>query len=74
MGSPCHARTRYRRGIKCAGATDDLWGPSESDNLLRLRSSFSLMSVLQNEKVAAAGKKLDAKLIALAIHATGADA
>jgi Uncharacterized conserved protein len=34
----------------------------------------SLMSGLQNEKVASAAKKLDAKLIALAIHATGADA
>ena len=34
----------------------------------------SLMSGLQNEKVAAAAKKLDAKLIALAIHATGAKA
>src|SRR5450759_1719915 len=33
----------------------------------------SLMSGLQNEKVAAAAKKLDAKLIALAIHATGTD-
>ena len=31
----------------------------------------SLMSGLQNEKVAAAAKKLDAKLIALAIYATG---
>jgi hypothetical protein len=72
MSSRYHARTRYRRGIKCAGAADDLWGPSESDNSLRLRSSFFLMSVLPNEKVA--GKKLDAKLIALAIHATGADA
>jgi uncharacterized protein (DUF302 family) len=34
----------------------------------------SLMSGLQNEKVAAAAKKLDAKLIALAIQATGAEA
>jgi uncharacterized protein (DUF302 family) len=34
----------------------------------------SLMSGLQNEKAAAAAKKLDAKLIALAIHATGAEA
>jgi len=34
----------------------------------------SLMSGLQNEKVVAAAKKLDAKLIALAIHATGAEA
>jgi uncharacterized protein (DUF302 family) len=34
----------------------------------------SLMSGLQNEKVAAAAKKLDAKLIALAIHATGTEA
>jgi uncharacterized protein (DUF302 family) len=34
----------------------------------------SLMSGLQNEKVAAAAIKLDAKLIALAIHATGAKA
>ena len=33
----------------------------------------SLMSGLQNEKVTAAAKKLDAKLIALANHATGAD-
>jgi uncharacterized protein (DUF302 family) len=34
----------------------------------------SLMSGLQNEKVAAAAKKLDAKLITLAAHATGAEA
>jgi uncharacterized protein (DUF302 family) len=34
----------------------------------------SLMSGLQNDNVAAAAKKLDAKLIALAVHATGADA
>ena len=34
----------------------------------------SLMSGLQNEKVASAAKKLDAKLIALAIQATGAEA
>jgi uncharacterized protein (DUF302 family) len=34
----------------------------------------SLMSGLKNRKVTAAGKKLDAKLVALAIHATGADA
>jgi uncharacterized protein (DUF302 family) len=34
----------------------------------------SLMSGLQNEKVAAAAKKLDAKLIALAVHATGTEA
>jgi hypothetical protein len=29
---------------------------------------------LQNEKVAAAAKKLDAKLLALAVHVTGAEA
>ena len=34
----------------------------------------SLMSGLQNEKVTAAAKNLDAKLIALAIHATGSEA
>lgn len=34
----------------------------------------SLMSGLQNEKVVSAAKKLDAKLIALAIHATSAEA
>jgi uncharacterized protein (DUF302 family) len=34
----------------------------------------SLMSGLKNEKVTAAAKELDAKLIALAVHATGADA
>ena len=34
----------------------------------------SLMSGLQNEKVVAAAKKLDSKLIALAVHATGAEA
>jgi uncharacterized protein (DUF302 family) len=34
----------------------------------------SLMSGLQNGKVTAAAKKLDAKLIALAVHATGAQA
>ncbi|HZE58599.1 MAG TPA: DUF302 domain-containing protein, partial [Chthoniobacterales bacterium] len=34
----------------------------------------SLMSGLKNKKVTAAAKKLDAKLIALAVHATGAQA
>jgi uncharacterized protein (DUF302 family) len=34
----------------------------------------SLMSGLQNDKVTAAAKRLDAKLIALAIHATGSEA
>ena len=34
----------------------------------------SLMSGLKNKKVTAAAKKLDAKLIALAVHATGAEA
>jgi uncharacterized protein (DUF302 family) len=34
----------------------------------------SLMSGLKNQKVTVAAKKLDAKLIALAIHASGADA
>jgi uncharacterized protein (DUF302 family) len=34
----------------------------------------SLMSGLKNKKVTVAAEKLDAKLIALAIHATGADA
>jgi len=34
----------------------------------------SLMSGLQNEKVNSAAKNLDAKLIALAVHATGAGA
>jgi uncharacterized protein (DUF302 family) len=33
----------------------------------------SLMSGLQNKKVASAAKELDAKLIALAVHATGPD-
>ena len=34
----------------------------------------SLMSGLKNEKVAAAAKKLDAKLIALGVHSSGAQA
>lgn len=34
----------------------------------------SVMSGLQNEKVTGAAKKLDAKLIALAVHATGSEA
>ena len=34
----------------------------------------SLMSVLGNDEVMAAAKKLDAKLIALAVHATGSEA
>ena len=34
----------------------------------------SLMSGLKNKKVTVAAKKLDAKLISLALHATGADA
>jgi uncharacterized protein (DUF302 family) len=34
----------------------------------------SLMSVLRSDEVTAAAKKLDAKLIALAVHATGSEA
>jgi uncharacterized protein (DUF302 family) len=34
----------------------------------------SLMSVLESDEVTAAAKKLDAKLIVLALHATGSDA
>jgi hypothetical protein len=34
----------------------------------------TLMRGLQNEDVTAAAKKLDAKLIALAVHATGVEA
>jgi uncharacterized protein (DUF302 family) len=34
----------------------------------------SLMSGLHNERIAAAAQKLDAKLIALAVHATGSEA
>jgi uncharacterized protein (DUF302 family) len=34
----------------------------------------SLMSVLQNDEVMAAARKLDAKLIALALHSTGSEA
>jgi hypothetical protein len=32
------------------------------------------MSVLENDEVAAAAKKLDAKLVALALSATGSEA
>jgi uncharacterized protein (DUF302 family) len=34
----------------------------------------SLMSLLGNDEVTAAAKKVDAKLIALAVHATGSEA
>ena len=34
----------------------------------------SLMSVLESDEVTAAAKKLDAKFIALAVHATGSEA
>ena len=78
IGNPLIARTMLEHDI-AAGLNVPVRLMIYEDSVSRItRLAYdlpsSLMSGLQNEKVTAAAKKLDAKLIALAIHATGAEA
>ena len=75
IGNPLIARTMLEHDI-AAGLNVPVRlmifeGPASVTTRLTYDLPSSLMSGLQNEKVAAAAKKLDAKLIALAIYATG---
>src|SRR5438477_8298869 len=78
IGNPLIARTMLEHDI-AAGLNVPVRlmiyeDPASRTTRLIYDLPSSLMSGLQNEKVAAAAKKLDAKLIALAVHATGAQA
>ena len=78
IGNPLIARTMLEHDI-AAGLNVPVRLMIYEDALSRTtRLTYdlpsSLMSGLQNEKVTAAAKKLDAKLIALAVHATGSEA
>jgi uncharacterized protein (DUF302 family) len=78
IGNPLIARTMLEHDI-AAGLNVPVRLMIYEDALSRTTRLIydlpsSLMSGLKNQKVAAAAKKLDAKLIALAIHATGAEA
>jgi uncharacterized protein (DUF302 family) len=78
IGNPLIARTMLEHDI-AAGLNVPVRlmiyeDPGTQTTRLAYDLPSSLMTGLQNEKVTAAAKKLDAKLIALAIHATGAEA
>ena len=78
IGNPLIARTMLKHDI-AAGLNVPVRlmiyeEPATRTTRLAYDLPSSLMNGLQNEKVASAAKKLDAKLIALAIQATGADA
>jgi uncharacterized protein (DUF302 family) len=78
IGNPLIARTMLEHDI-AAGLNVPVRlviyeEPASRTTRLTYDLPSSLMSGLQNEKVTAAAKKLDAKLIALAVHATGAQA
>ena len=78
IGNPLIARTMLEHDI-AAGLNIPVRlviyeEPASRTTRLTYDLPSSLMSGLQNEKVTAAAKKLDAKLIALAAHATGAQA
>jgi uncharacterized protein (DUF302 family) len=78
IGNPLIARTMLEHDI-AAGLNVPVRliiyeDPESRTTRLSYDLPSSLMSGLQNEKLAAAAKKLDAKLIALAIHATGTEA
>jgi uncharacterized protein (DUF302 family) len=78
IGNPLIARTMLEHDI-AAGLNVPVRlviyeEPASRTTRLAYDLPSSLMSGLQNEKVTAAAKKLDAKLIALAVHATGAEA
>jgi uncharacterized protein (DUF302 family) len=78
IGNPLIARTMLRHSV-AAGLNvpirlliyEDL---ESKTTRLTYDLPSSLMSVLGNDEVTAAAKKLDAKLIALAVHATGSEA
>ena len=77
IGNPLIARTMLEHDI-AAGLNVPVRlmiyeEPASRTTRLTYDLPSSLMSGLKNEKVAAAAKKLDAKLIALAVHATGAE-
>jgi uncharacterized protein (DUF302 family) len=78
IGNPLIARTMLEHDI-AAGLNVPVRlmiyeEPASQTTRLAYDLPSSLMSGLKNEKVNAAAKKLDAKLIALAVHATGAEA
>src|SRR6476469_2718073 len=78
IGNPLIARTMLEHDI-AAGLNVPVRlmiyeEPASRTTRLTYDLPSSLMSGLHNEKVTAAAKKLDAKLIALAVHATGAQA
>jgi uncharacterized protein (DUF302 family) len=78
IGNPLIARTMLQHDI-AAGLNVPVRlmiyeEPASRTTRLAYDLPSSLMSGLKNEEVNAAAKKLDAKLIALAVHATGAEA
>lgn len=78
IGNPLIARTMLEHDI-AAGLNVPVRlmiyeEPASQTTRLAYDLPSSLMSGLKNEKVTTAAKKLDAKLIALAVHATGAEA
>ena len=78
IGNPLIARTMLEHDI-AAGLNVPVRlmiyeEPSTRTTRLTYDLPSSLISGLKNKKVTAAAKKLDTKLIALAVHATGADA
>ena len=78
IGNPLIARTMLEHDI-AAGLNVPVRlmiyeEPASRTTRLTYDLPSSLMSGLKNRKVAAAAEKLDAKLIALAVHATGAEA
>src|SRR5467141_926847 len=78
IGNPLIARTMLEHNI-AAGLNVPVRlmiyeEPASRTTRLTYDLPSSLMSGLKNKKVTAAAKKLDAKLIALAVHATGAEA
>jgi uncharacterized protein (DUF302 family) len=78
IGNPLIARTMLEHDI-AAGLNVPVRlmiyeDPASRTTRLTYDLPSSLMSGLKNEKVTAAAEKLDAKLIALAVHATGTDA
>ncbi len=78
IGNPLIARTMLEHDI-AAGLNVPVRlmiyeEPASRTTRLTYDLPSSLMSGLKNKKVTAAAKKLDAKLIVLAVHATGAEA
>ena len=78
IGNPLIARTMLEHDI-AAGLNVPVRlviyeEPASRTTRLTYDLPSSLMSGLKNKKVTTAAKKLDAKLIALAVHATGAEA